>query len=122
MSVPVPLDQLRDAVDRYGPRPYLLTTGGDGRPHAVAVAVRWDGDRLVAGAGRTTARNVAARPGVCLLWPPVGEDRFSLLVDGAATLAEAGEVVVTPERAVLHRPPADPVITAEDQDLRPHPG
>lgn len=106
MSVGVALDRLHEEVTRFGSGPFLLTVGDDGRPHATAVAVTWEGSTLVAGVGRRSAANVAERPDVSLLWPPVDAGGFSLIVDGRAT-ADGEQVVVTPERAVLHRRRAD---------------
>lgn len=102
MSVPVGLDELRDAVGRFGPLPYLLTTGADGRPHAVSVHVSWEDATLVARAGRRTVANAADRPLVSLLWAPVADDGFSLIVDGEAAV-DGDRVAVRPGRAVLHR-------------------
>jgi hypothetical protein len=106
VSVGVELQKLQDEVARFGSSPYLLTVSDDGRPHATAVTIGWDGDALVAGVGRRSAANAAARPDVSLLWAPVDVDGFSLIVDGAAEVA--GErVTVRPDAAVLHRQRAD---------------
>ena len=48
MSIPVSIDRLHEETERYGALAYLLSTGGDGRPHAVAAAVSWEGGRIVA--------------------------------------------------------------------------
>ena len=106
VSVPVGLEELREAVERFGALPFLLTTGADGRPHAVSVHVGWTESALVARAGRRTVSNAAERPLVSLLWPPVADDGFGLIVDGTATVDE-DRVVVTPTNAVLHRQAAD---------------
>ncbi|MDP9072825.1 MAG: pyridoxamine 5'-phosphate oxidase family protein [Actinomycetota bacterium] len=104
MSVPVDLSGLRDEVDRYGLEPYLITVSDDGRPHAVAVAVVWDGELMSTGAGSRTASNVADRPAVSLLWPPVDDGGYSLIVDGRAhSDPNGGRILVEPVKAVLHR-------------------
>ena len=113
MSIPVPLDALRAALDERPPGAYLLTVGDDGRPHAVHVAVGWNGDRLVAEVGRRTAANAAARPrALSLIFPVRSADDYSLIVDGTAEVPDAAKdarrVRVTPTRAVLHRPAAGP--------------
>ena len=101
MSVPVALEALREQVEAGGPDVFLLTVSEGTSPHAVSASVSWDGDVLVVGAGRTTARNVAAAPAVTLLWPRTGED-YSLIVDGSGVVD--GDVVrITPARAILHR-------------------
>ena len=108
MSVAVELDRLREETARYGTTAYLLTTGDDGRPHAVAAAVRWEGDRLMLTAGNRTRRNVEARPLVSLLWPPSEPGGYTLIVDAEATVVDDG-VSALPSRGVLHRPgPAPP--------------
>jgi hypothetical protein len=107
VSVPVELERLHDEVLAFGPTPYLLTVTDDGRPHAVSATVSWEDDGLVAPAGRTSARNAAARPDVTLLWPPVEPGGYSLIVDGTAAVEdvsdEARHIVIRPAKAVLHR-------------------
>ncbi|MGH9034670.1 MAG: hypothetical protein ACRD0O_02825 [Acidimicrobiia bacterium] len=108
MSIAVELDRLRDETARYGASAYLLTTGTDGRPHAVATAVRWEGDRLAAPAGNRTLGNVAGCPLVSFLWPPTEPDGYTLIVDAEADVVD-GTVSARPTRGVLHRPgPAQP--------------
>jgi hypothetical protein len=116
VSIPVALDELRAALAERPSAAYLLTVSDDGRPHAVHVAVAWDGDRLAAAVGRRTAANAAARPAaVALVFPVRTPDDYSLIVDGIATAAHADanaptpRVVVRPTKAVLHRPAAAPV-------------
>jgi hypothetical protein len=116
MSVAVSLDALHAQVDEFGPVAYLVTVGGSGAPHIVSVTVSWSGDRLVMGAGRTSARNVAAGGTLTLLWPPCGADGpYSLLVDGRGEVLPRGaddddtRVAFSPTTAVLHRSaPAHP--------------
>jgi hypothetical protein len=111
MSIPVPLERLRSAIAERAHSAYLLTVSDDGRAHAVHVSVRWDGDALAASVGKRSAANAAARSSVTLLYPLRTPDDYSLIVDGAAVVAESnGErrVLVTPTRAVLHRPAAVP--------------
>jgi len=106
MSVPVETAALADAVARYGDAAFLLSSGEGGGPHAVAVRVRWDGGALTTRAGKTSRANIQRRPEVTLLWAPVDDDGYSLIVDGAATAGDGDAVRVTPLRAVLHRNPA----------------
>lgn len=101
MSVPVGLEALREQVAASGPDVFLLTVSDGASPHAVSAEVRWDGDDLVVGAGRTTIRNVTASPAVTLLWPAAGRD-YSLIVDGSGTV-DGGVVRISPARAILHR-------------------
>lgn len=116
MSIAVPLDGLRAAIAERGAGAYLLTVSDDGRPHAVHVAVGWDGDELVAEVGKRSAANAAARPSaVSLLFPVRGSDDYSLIVDGSAVSPGAGqdrELRIAPSRAVLHRPAAAPEATS----------
>src|SRR3954447_18047001 len=106
MSVGVELQRLHEEVSKFGASPYLLTVSDDGRPHATAVTISWDGEALVAGVGRRSGANAQARPDVSLLWPPVGGDGFSLIVDGSADV-DGEKVKVRPDAAVLHRQRAD---------------
>ena len=100
------LEAIRQQIAEFGDRAYLVTVTDDQRPHVVSAVVRLGGDHLVVGAGRRTRANLAARPMVTLLWPPVTDDgEYSLLVDGTVDLpiAEECDVAITPTSAVLHR-------------------
>jgi hypothetical protein len=129
VSVPVDLQGLRERIAEFGDRAFLVTVGGDGRPHVVSVHVGRDGDRLLVAAGRRTTANVEARPDVTLLWPapvtaglavepedggcgdpvPVGTaarlDEYGLIVDGAGEITGSDPPVlaIRPTAAVLHR-------------------
>jgi hypothetical protein len=100
VSIAVALDELRSEIAKRGDTAFLVTTNGSS-PHIVSVRVTWDGDTITAGAGSTTAKNVAERPVVSLLWPSSFDD-YSLIVDGSASI-DADVVRVAPTRAVLHR-------------------
>jgi hypothetical protein len=117
MSIPVEIERLRAEGERYGPSPYLLTTGDDGRPHSVSVSASWaDGTLVVDAVGKRSAANVAARKLVSLLWPPREPGGYSLIVDGDGALEGAGtgvRVVVRPTRGVLHRPATSGAEVAE---------
>ncbi len=111
MSIPVPLDGLRAALEERGAGAYLLTVSGDARPHAVHGPVRWEGDRLATDAGTRSAANAAARPAVSLLYPVRAEGDYSLIVDGTAVVESRDgghRLLITPTKAVLHRPAAAP--------------
>ena len=108
MSVRVELDEVREQVAGCRSCAYLLTVTDDGRPHAVSLAVEWDGDELVGGAGRRTAANAERSPEVSLLWPVSGQDGYALIVDGRAEVRTDGDqskVAVKPTGAVLHKTP-----------------
>jgi hypothetical protein len=111
MSIPVPLEQLRTALAERGEKAYLLTVSNDGCPHAVHETVGWEGNRLAADVGKRSAANAAARPGISLLYPVRADGDYSLIVDGTAaveTREGRQRVLITPTRAVLHRPAAAP--------------
>jgi hypothetical protein len=109
MSIPVALERLADETRRFALAPYLLTVSEDARPHAVAVTVSWEGAALAMEVGKRSASNATARPQVSLLWPPDEPGGYSLIVDGTAASASDGtRVIITPTRAVLHRPAATP--------------
>ena len=103
MTIPVELGDLAKAIAKYR-FAYLLTNSTDAAPHAVAVVpVLEAGSLLVHGLGRRTRDNLLARPAVGLVWPPLSEADYSLIVDGQAALD--GDVLrIVPTRAVLHRP------------------
>ncbi|MCB1746475.1 MAG: pyridoxamine 5'-phosphate oxidase family protein [Gammaproteobacteria bacterium] len=118
------LDHLREAMGRYAAPPHLLTTGADGRPHATATTVVWDGDTLVLEAGRRSLANLAHSPRVALLWSPSVPGEYSLVIDAelAAPLdADRATVSLAVTRGVLHRPatPAGPRNPACGSDCVP---
>ena len=107
MSVPVELARLAEEIEARTLGPYLLTSDDDGRPHATAIALRWDGDRLVGPCGRSTGRNATARPAVSLLWPPNAPGDYSLIVDADAAIEGTDDhrlARLRPTHAILHRP------------------
>ena len=111
MSIPVPLESLRAALNDRGENAYLLTVADDARPHAVHVPVGWQGDVLAADVGKRSAANAAARPAVSLLYPVRVEGDYSLIIDGIAVVAsrkDGHQVLITPTKAVLHRPAPAP--------------
>jgi hypothetical protein len=113
MSIPVPLDELAQTMQRY-PLSYLLTVSEGERVHAVAASAVVETDRLRVGPlGRHTQANAGERPAVTVLWPPVEPDGYSLIVDGEAELSDDG-VLVSPTRAVLHRAAASGAAAATD--------
>jgi len=121
MSIPVPIDRLAAELERFGEWGYLLTTGEDGRPHAVQAAIRLEGDELLVQAGRRTAANAAAHPSVAMLWVPWEPDGFNLIVDGEAVGHGPddddddgdGVLHIAPTKGVLHRSRPAPGPVAE---------
>lgn len=112
MSVKVDLAALAETMADYG-QGYLLTVSDDHRPHAVAVRPQVRGEALsVERLGRRTLANLAERPEATLLFPPVEEGGYSLIIDARATV-EADGASFAPARAVLHRP-SDHVGTPAD--------
>jgi hypothetical protein len=86
MSIPIPLDRLRAALEERDGRAYVLTVSDDGRPHVVHGTICWEGDMLAADVGGRSAANAAARPSVSLLCPVRSAADYSLIVDGDAAL------------------------------------
>jgi hypothetical protein len=111
MSIPVPLEGLRAALAERGGSAYLLTVSEDARPHAVNAPVSWEGDLLAVEVGKRTAANATTRPSVSLLYPARQDGDYTLIIDGTAAVASrdtARWVLITPTKAVLHRPAAAP--------------
>lgn len=119
MSIPVALEALRAALDERTGGAYLLTVSDDSRPHAVHVAVQWEGEMLAADVGKRSAANAAARAAVTLLFPQRSDGDYSLIIDGTAEVlsGEGGKQLrIKPSKAVLHRPAAVPDPTASCSD------
>jgi len=78
--------------------------------------VRWEGDRLAADVGKRSAANAVTRPMVSLLYPVRSADDYSLIVDGDAAVAACDDergLLITPIKAVLHRPAPAPDPSSE---------
>ena len=104
MSVPVPLDELRQQIERFGPYPYLVTVAADGRPRATSVTITWQHDTIMVGAGRRTTENVSANDAVALLWPAREPGEHALIVDGRGAVHDDPDrvVAVRSAKAILH--------------------
>ena len=101
------MTKLLEQLPNYPSPPHLLSAGDDGRPHAVAVEVRVDGQQLRLRAGKRSLANVVACKLVSVLWGAPTADDYSLIVDGEAAVdGQDGELRITITRAVLHRPGA----------------
>ena len=86
MSIPVDVTDLPRALADFD-RGYLLTSAA-GRVKAVSVrAEAGGGTVLVPTPGRGSVANVGANPTVTLLFPPLTDGGFTLLVDGSAAAA-----------------------------------
>ena len=86
---------------------FLVTVGDDYRVRTTAITPSFDGARLDIGpVGSHGRENLSTRNAVTLVWPGRDVGEYSLLVDGLAELPEdpAGPVLVTPAKALLHRP------------------
>lgn len=124
MSIKVELDKLAEEMSARTIG-YLVTVGEDGPAHLGEADFRWVGDKLVAGAGRTTRRHVTAGRPVSMMWPPTDPDGYTLIADGTGEIVgEDDEAVVhiTPTWAVLHRrarPDSPPGLTGCGDDCAP---
>ncbi|OBG30806.1 hypothetical protein [Mycolicibacter heraklionensis] len=90
---------------------FLVTVGDDYRVRTTAITPSFDGTRLNIGpVGSHGRANLSSRTAVSLVWPARDVGDYSLLVDGQAELPEdpAGPVLVTPTKALLHRPVFEP--------------
>ena len=108
MSLAVEPTDLAGVAQKHGPAAYVLTTGADGRPRVIHVAVDVADDGTISAVvGRSAAANAIDRPNVCVLWPPA-PDGFSLIADGTAIVkGEPGPgtpITITVTSAVRHRP------------------
>ena len=54
------------------------------RPHVVTAMIGIDGDRLVAHVGSRTRSNVIDHPGLTVVWNPVDDGEYQLILDGTA--------------------------------------
>jgi hypothetical protein len=104
VSKEVALDDLAVTIGDYD-FAYVPTVSDDQRPHLVAIRpVVLESGELEVPVGRTTIANAAARPQITLVFPPVEDGGFSLVVDALASGDGSGSLRLRPTWAVLHRP------------------
>jgi hypothetical protein len=113
MSIEVQPGELPEMLARF-PFVYLLTVGEQPRPHISALAARVaDGAVVVSGAGQRSRDRIAVNELVTLLAPPYEPGGYSLIIDGTGRVS--GEaILVSPTRAVLHRPATGPAPAGGD--------
>jgi hypothetical protein len=101
------LDRLRAEISSRSFDPYLLTVTSGGRPHCGTVTVTGDAPdgQLTVGPvpGTWAEAEAAGYRQVSLLWPPAEPGGYSLIADGTGGRGQAGTLIVTVSRAVLHR-------------------
>lgn len=110
MSKPVDLARLAELLPGYG-FAFLVTVGDDYRVRTTAITPSFDGTRLDIGpVGAHGRENLSIRTAATLVWPARDVGEYSLFVDGIAELPAdpAGRVLVTPTKALLHRPVFEP--------------
>lgn len=102
-------DDVRRLIGELGSRATLVTVTESLRPHIVSAMIGVDGDRLVADVGSRTRSNVIDHPGLTLVWNPVGDGEYQLILDGTAEhIGEPNECDVSTVRiavvgGILHR-------------------
>jgi hypothetical protein len=107
MSVKVELGELATTLAGFDVA-YLVTVSDDGRAHVLSVwAEPTDAGLVVEGVGRHTQANATARPDVTLVFPPLEQGGYTLLVDGRAAVDDT-TVTIAPAKATLHRPAVAP--------------
>jgi hypothetical protein len=103
MSKVVELNELTETLGAYGAG-YLLTGNPDGRVKVVSVPRSFAaGSFTFRAPGPGSCANAAGNPAVTVLFPPLAQPGFSLIVDGTATVS-GEDLLVQPTSAILHRP------------------
>jgi hypothetical protein len=102
-------DDVARLIAEFGPRATVVTVSQSLRPHTVTAMITIDGDRLVAEVGSSTRTNAVERPGMTLVWNPVGDGEYQLILDCTAEhIGEPDERDVSALRmavdgGILHR-------------------
>ena len=102
-------DDVRRLIGEFGSRATLVTVTESLRPHIVTAMIGVDGDRLVADVGSRTRSNVIDHPGLTVVWNPIGDGEYQLILDGTAEhVGEPNERDVSTLRiavvgGILHR-------------------
>lgn len=97
-----------DALEEYGPHAYMLTVAEDHTPHTSYVEVTLEGGSLACDLSTSAIRNIEIHPQVSLLWAPVSDGGYNMIVNGPVTRGPDGDNdargVIEIEKSVLHRP------------------
>jgi hypothetical protein len=97
---------LAGAAAVLGSHPFLVTVTPGG-PHITVVAAEvGDAGIVLRGVGNRSTANLRANPAVTLLWQRPAEGERGLIVDGTAEV-DGDTVIVSPTKAILHRPALD---------------
>ena len=102
-------DDVARLIREFGPRATVVTVTESLRPHTVTAMIGIDGDRLVAEVGSRTRSNAIDRPGMTVVWNPVGDGEYQLILDCTAEhVGEPDERDVSTVRievvgGILHR-------------------
>lgn len=103
MSKVVEISDLAESLAEYSAG-YLLTWSSDGRVKVVSVRPSYSGGVFtLVTPGRGSCANASGNEQVTLLFPPLTQPGFSLIVDGTASVV-GEDIVVRPGSAILHRP------------------
>ncbi len=107
MSIKVNVNELPEALERFGWQPFVVTTSDDGRPHMTHTELRRDEHGYTVVVGQRTVANASARPSVALLWPSPAPGTHSLIADAEASVVSGADeptlrLIIT--GAVQHRP------------------
>ena len=126
MSVRVALEDVDAVMRARGTTAYVVTVTGQATPHVVRAEVARRGRVLAVAVGAHTAANARSRPQVTLVFPARDPSDYTLIVDAVATVASTSHgahLLVTPTRAVLHRPMSgsEPVVSSCGSDCIPLP-
>lgn len=109
MSKTVAFVDVHRRIQEFGPRATLITVTDDGAPHVVSVVVGMAGETIEVRVGSRTRTNLGHRPRLTLVWNPVDDGEYQLLIDGTA--ADVGEpdergvsrVTIAVDGGILHR-------------------
>lgn len=109
MSQPVGFEDVRRRVDEFGARATVVTVTPTGAPHVVSAVVEIGDRQLMIRVGGRTRENVVSQPRLTLVWQPVNDGEYQLLLDGTADSVGppsddgVSTVAVTVDRGILHR-------------------
>src|SRR5262245_49984765 len=124
MSVKVALDNVDAAMEARGTDVYVVTVTSHATPHVVRARVVRCGGVLEVAVGGHTAANARSRPQVTLVFSGRDPSDYTLIVDAVATVtstSHGAHLLLTPMRAVLHRPmsTSEPVVSSCESDCIP---
>lgn len=102
-------DDVRRLIGEFGSRATVVSVTESLRPHVVTAMIGIDGDRLVTDVGSRTRSNVIDHPRLTVVWNPIGDGEYQLILDciaehvGEPNERDVSTLRIAVDGGILHR-------------------